>query len=172
MEINKNKLIEFPTATLQSNAIKKIKSLPIERAIRFLYNLVIGDKITEDQFNNYIYELIHRIHSHPQSESISKKTLNILIKEQLYLLLEMSIRQIKDKISAILSLDITKKYQKDKLTYRNIPIEIFKNNGINLFYLQQYKNSSDIITYDLGINISSDGKTVDAFILKGNIIEY
>lgn len=76
----------------------------------------------------------------------------------------MSIRNIKKKIKEILELDEVKKYKIDFFNYKGIPFDVFNVNGLKLSNLKQYAQSSDLITFNLGININQIKKTVDAFL--------
>lgn len=103
---------------------------------------------------------------------MNKKDLINIIREEIQsVLTEMSIRDIKERIRQILKLDEVQKYKIDAFTYENIPFSIFEMNGILPMHLKQYKQSSDIITYDLGISINPIKKNVDVFLQKSGIFD-
>lgn len=101
---------------------------------------------------------------------MKSKDLQNIIKEEIRLILnEMSIRQIKGRIFDVLNLPEVEQYKQDEFNYENIPISIFQENGVTTFHLQQYNNSNDIVTFDLGININPIQKNVDVFIQRQGI---
>lgn len=163
-------LTEFKQSKYQE-ILKKIENLSPTKAIHLLYKLTVSNKIGEDEFEQLSKDLISKINRAGYAENINQNEIDYLVKEQVSILIEMSITQIKDKIFDILNLDIAKQYQKDEFTYENIPIELFANNGITFFYLQQYSNSEDITTYDLGVEIDKTKKTVDIFLQKDSIFK-
>ena len=101
---------------------------------------------------------------------MNKTDLQNIIKEEIRsVLTEMSIRQIKGRIFDLLSLPEVQEYKLDEFNYENIPIEIFQQNGISPIHLKQYDNSTDIVTFDLGININPIKKDVDVFLQRQGI---
>lgn len=101
---------------------------------------------------------------------MKKSYLQKIIREEIQsVLTEMSIRDVKSRIRQILELEEVQKYKMDSFTYENIPFEIFQANGLTLTHLKQYKQTSDIITFDLGIDINPIKKNVDVFLQKSGI---
>lgn len=101
---------------------------------------------------------------------MKKRDLQKIIKEETRsVLTEMSIRQIKHRIFDLLSLPEVQQYKLDEFNYEDIPIEIFEQNGITPFHLKQYDNSTDIVTFDLGININPIKRNVDVFLQRQGI---
>lgn len=95
--------------------------------------------------------------------------INIIKEEVQSVLTEMSIRQIKGRIFDTLQLEEVQQYKRDEFNYENIPISIFEQNGITLLHLKQYDNSSDIVTFDLGISINPIKRNVDVFLQSSGI---
>ncbi len=93
----------------------------------------------------------------------------IICEELNNVLNETSIRDIKTRIRQILELEEVQQYKQDEFTYENIPFSIFQSNGILPTHLKQYKQSSDIITFDLGIEINPIKKVIDVFLQKSGI---
>lgn len=101
---------------------------------------------------------------------MNKKDLRNIIKEEVKsVLTEMSLRDIKTRIREILELEEVQQYKMDSFNYQNIPVDIFEANGVMITHLKQYKQSGDIITYDLGIDINPIRKNVDVFLQKSGI---
>jgi hypothetical protein len=101
---------------------------------------------------------------------MKKQDLINIIQEEIHsVLTEMSIRDIKRRIREILDLEEVQQYKVDNFNYENIPFEVFEANGVMPLHLKQYKQSSDIITYDLGIEINPIAKNVDVFLQKSGI---
>lgn len=101
---------------------------------------------------------------------MNKKDLINIIKEEVQsVLTEMSLRDIKTRIREILDLEEVQQYKMDSFNYENIPIGIFEANGVTITHLKQYKQSGDIITFDLGININPIKKSIDVFLQKSGI---
>lgn len=101
---------------------------------------------------------------------MNKKDLQKIIKEEIRsVLTEMSIRQIKGRIFDLLSLPEVQEYKFDEFNYEDIPIKIFMQNGISPIHLKQYDNSTDIVTFDLGININPIKRNVDVFLQRQGI---
>ena len=94
---------------------------------------------------------------------------NIIKEEIRSVLNEMSIQQIRGRILEILQLPEVQPYKIDEYNYENIPFSIFLQNGVTLVHLKQYHNSSNIETFDVGININPVQKNVDVFIQKQGI---
>lgn len=101
---------------------------------------------------------------------MNKNDLIKIIREEIEsVLTEMSIRDIKSRVRQILDLEEVQKYKMDNFTYENIPFDIFEANGLALTHLKQYTQTSDIITFDLGLDINPIKKNVDVFLQKSGI---
>ena len=98
-----------------------------------------------------------------------KDLINIIQEEIKSVLTEMSLLDIKKRIREILDLEEVQQYKMDNFNYEKIPFVVFETNGVMPLHLKQYKQSSDIITYDLGIDINPIAKNVDVFLQKSGI---
>lgn len=98
---------------------------------------------------------------------MNKKDLINMIQEEVQsVLTEMSLRDIKKRIREILELEEVQQYKMDSFNYENIPFSVFEINGLTPTHLKQYKQSSDIVAFDLGIDINPITKSVDVFLQK------
>ena len=132
-------------------AKKKIENLPYNDAMELVVDLSKHNKIDNIQFRK-LADII-KTHANIDEDIIT----------------EMSIRDVKSRIREILDLEEVQKYKMDNFTYEKIPFDVFEANGVALTHLKQYKQSSDIITFDLGIDINPIKRNVDVFLQKSGI---
>lgn len=92
--------------------------------------------------------------------------INMIQEEVKSVLTEMSLRNIKKRIREILELEEVQQYKVDSFNYQNIPFNVFEANGLTTTHLKQYKQSNDIVAFDLGIDINPITKSVDVFLQK------
>jgi len=91
---------------------------------------------------------------------------NIIREEIQFILNEISVLKIKNKILNFLKLKEIQKYKIDNYFYENIPFSVFKKYGISISDLKAYDTSTDIVTFDLEININYNKKIVNVFLQK------
>lgn len=137
--------------------VKKIQNSDFSTAMKMIYNFTNDGILDKEQFKKLITMLTEK--SYMKNASFANEGL----------IVEMSLRDIKDRIREILDLEEVQKYKVDEFTYENIPFQIFEMNGILPMHLKQYKQSSDIITFDLGLDINPIKKNVDVFLQKSGI---
>lgn len=99
------------------------------------------------------------------------RLIEIINEEIESVLTEMSVRDIKERVKQILDLDEVQQFKIDEFTYEDIPFSIFQSNGILPLHLKQYDQSSDIVTFDMDININPIKKNVDVFLQKKGIFD-
>lgn len=152
-------MTEFLSNDAYKQAQEKMEKMKFSDAMDLLLNLANNNRINKVQFNTLKNLLV--------SNSYRNKDLQV----QEDIITEMSIRDIQQRIKEILKLKEVEKYKLDEFTYENIPFEIFQVNGLLPNHLKQYKQSSEIVTYDLGININPIKKNVDVFLQKSGIFD-
>ena len=133
----------------------------------------IKDRISKSDFSGAL-QLIYNLAKHRKIDDNQFKILSNILKSkanlrETSLINEMSLRDIKTRIREMLDLEEVQQYKVDNFNYENIPFEIFQANGVMPLHLKQYKQSGDIITYDLGIEINPIAKNVDVFLQKSGI---
>ena len=137
--------------------VKKIERADFKTAMKMLYTFTREGVLDTIQFKELINKLTEK--AYMKKTSFANEGL----------LSEMSLRDIKERIREILDLQEVQQYKVDEFTYENIPFDIFEMNGILSMHLKQYKQSADIITFDLGLDINPIKKNVDVFLQKSGI---